>query len=99
MNAKALSIMRYQDDINTEHSMKLICRATVAQWTKRLTRNVLYMRVFDTGKAQIFFYYNTELPMVITHCYYHLLLPMVMGCFSKIRPKTLNIQNQQVKVH
>ena len=39
MNAKALSIMRYQDDINTEHNMKSICRTTVAQWTTRLTRN------------------------------------------------------------
>ena len=39
MNAKALSIIRYQDDINTEHNMKSIGRAAVAQWTKRLTRN------------------------------------------------------------
>ena len=31
--------MRCQDDINTEHNMKSICRAAVAQWTKRLTRN------------------------------------------------------------
>ena len=31
--------MRYQDDINTEHNMKTIGRAAVAQWTKRLTRN------------------------------------------------------------
>ena len=31
--------MRYQDDINTEHNMKSICRAAVAHWTKRLTRN------------------------------------------------------------
>ena len=38
--AKALSIMRYQDDINTEHNMQSIGRAAVAQWTKRLTRNV-----------------------------------------------------------
>ena len=30
--------MRYQDDINTEHNVKSICRAAVAQWTKRLTR-------------------------------------------------------------
>ena len=36
---KALSIMRYQDDINTEHNMNSICRAEMAQWTKRLTRN------------------------------------------------------------
>ena len=39
VNAKALSIMRYQDDINTEHNMKSIGRAAVAQWTKRLTPN------------------------------------------------------------
>ena len=32
-------LMRYQDDINTEHNMKSIGRAAVAQWTKRLTRN------------------------------------------------------------
>ena len=31
--------MRDQDDINTEHNMKSIGRAAVAQWTKRLTRN------------------------------------------------------------
>ena len=28
-----------QDDINTEHNMKSIGRAAMAQWTKRLTRN------------------------------------------------------------
>ena len=54
MIAKALStLMRYQDDINTEHNMKSICRAAVAQWTTRLTRNE-YTRV-KTGKAHIFF--------------------------------------------
>ena len=31
--------MLYQDDINTEHNMKSIGRAAVAQWSKRLTRN------------------------------------------------------------
>ena len=31
--------MRCQDDIDTEHNMKSIGRAAVAQWTKRLTRN------------------------------------------------------------
>ena len=30
--------MRYQHDINTEHTMKSICHAAVAQWTTRLTR-------------------------------------------------------------
>ena len=44
MNAKALSIMSYQDDINTALNMKSICRAAVAQWTKRLTR-IAYTRV------------------------------------------------------
>ena len=39
VNAKALAIMRCQDDINTEHNMESICPAAVAQWTKRLTRN------------------------------------------------------------
>ena len=39
MSAKALSIMRHQEDINTEHNMKSIGRAAVAQWTKRPTRN------------------------------------------------------------
>ena len=31
MNAKALSIMRYQNDINTEHNMKSIYRAGAAE--------------------------------------------------------------------
>ena len=39
VNGKLLSIMRCLDDINTEHNMKSIGRAAVAQWTKRLTRN------------------------------------------------------------
>jgi hypothetical protein len=39
MNAKALSVMRYQGDINTKHNMKSVCRAAVSQWRKRLTRN------------------------------------------------------------
>ena len=52
MKAKALSIMRYQDDINTEHNMKSICRAAVAQWTKRLTRNG-YMLVRNWKGANI----------------------------------------------
>ena len=52
MNAKALSIMRYQNDINTEHNMKSVCRAAVAQCTKRLTRNG-YTRV-RIRKAHIF---------------------------------------------
>ena len=30
--------MRCQEDLNTEHKMKSICRAAVAQWTTRLTR-------------------------------------------------------------
>ena len=34
MNQKVLSINRYQDDINTKHNMKPICRAAVAQWIK-----------------------------------------------------------------
>ena len=52
MNAKALSIMRCQDDINTEHNMKSICRAAVAQWSTRLTRTG-QMRV-RSGKAHRF---------------------------------------------
>ena len=39
MNATALSVVRYQDDINTEHNLKSVCRAAVAMWTKLLTRN------------------------------------------------------------
>ena len=39
VNAKPLSTMRYEDDINTEQNMKSIGRTAVAQWTKRLTRN------------------------------------------------------------
>ena len=38
VNAKALSIVCCQDDINTEHHMKSIGRAAVAQLIKRLTR-------------------------------------------------------------
>ena len=38
INAKTLSIICYQDDINTDHNMKSIC-AAVAQLTKRLTCN------------------------------------------------------------
>ena len=52
MNAKALSIMRYQDDKNTEHNKKSICRAAVAQWTTRLTRNG-YTRVQNWKSANI----------------------------------------------
>ena len=33
------AICAIMNDINTEHSMKSVCRAAVAQWTKRLTRN------------------------------------------------------------
>ena len=39
VTAKALSITIYQDDMYTEHGMKTVCRAAVAQWTKGLTRN------------------------------------------------------------
>ena len=46
--------MRYQDDINTEHNMKSICRAAVAQWTKRLTRNG-FTRVRNWKGANISF--------------------------------------------
>ena len=35
----ALSIMRYQDDIYTEHNMKTVCHSPAAQWKERLTRN------------------------------------------------------------
>ena len=53
MNAKALSIMRCQDDINPEQNMKSIGRSAVARWTKRLTRNgqmrvqILEAHIFD----------------------------------------------------
>ena len=39
MNANTLSIMRCQDVINTEHNMKSICRAAVAQRTNAWVRN------------------------------------------------------------
>ena len=52
VNAKALSIMRYQNDINTEHNMKSMGRAAVAQWTEHPTRTGQTRVV---GKAQIFF--------------------------------------------
>ena len=44
--------MRYQNDINTEHNMKSICRAAVAHWTKRLTPNG-YTRVQNWKRANI----------------------------------------------
>ena len=64
MNAKALSIMRYQDDINIEHKMKSICRAAVAQWTKRLTRNG-YTRVRNWKGANFsFITFNSFITLV-----------------------------------
>ena len=39
MNAKALYIKRYEDDIYTEHNMKTVSSAAVAQMTQRPTRN------------------------------------------------------------
>ena len=54
MNGKVLSVMHYQDDINTEHNMKSVCRAAVAQWTKRLTHNG-QTRVQNRKGANIFF--------------------------------------------
>ena len=67
MKAKALSIMRYQDDINTEHNMKsiLVC-AAVAQWTKRLTRNG-YMRVKNWKGANISFITNLNINFEFRH--------------------------------
>ena len=65
MNADALSIMRYQDDINTEHNMKSVGRAAVAQWTKRLTRNgqtrvrIREAHIFDITVPVL--YYNTQI--------------------------------------
>ena len=58
MNPKALSKMRYLNDINTEHYLKSICRAgaAVAPWA--VARNGYTVCEFKTGKAQIFFYYT-----------------------------------------
>ena len=50
MNAKALSLMRYQNDINTEHNMKSIFREAVAQWGAWLA---IDKREFKTGKAHM----------------------------------------------
>ena len=68
VNAKALSIMRYQDDINTEHNMKSIGRAAMAHWTKRLTRNgqtrvrIREAHIFDiTIYIYIYIYINGKL--------------------------------------
>ena len=61
VNAIALSIMRYQDDINTDHNIKSKGRAAVAQWTKRLTRNgqtrvrIREAHIFD---ITVFWYYT-----------------------------------------
>ena len=62
MNAKALSRMRYQDDINTEHNIKSKGRAAVTHWAKRLTRNgqtrvrirkthILIIQMFNPGRG------------------------------------------------
>ena len=51
--AKALSIMRCQDDINTEHNMKSIGRAAVAQWTNRLTRKQRFFWTLDAGGENV----------------------------------------------
>ena len=56
MNPTALTIMRYQDDINTQHEFNMprgsgsVDKAPDSQW-------IYVVRVFKTGKAQIFFYY------------------------------------------
>ena len=55
MNAKTLSMMRYQDDINTEHNMKSVFRAAVAQWNKCLTRTG-QTRVRNWKGANILYY-------------------------------------------
>ena len=74
--------MRCQDDINTEHNMKSIGRAAVAQWTTRLTRNgqtrvqIREAHIFNithsTGNSHIKFctnleYYNFTMKPYITY--------------------------------
>ena len=57
MNAKALSIMRYLHDINTEHNIKSQCAAR--QWLSGQSALLATdKRKFTSGKAQIFFYYT-----------------------------------------
>ena len=54
------AICAIMNDINTEHNMKSMCRAAVAQWTKRLTRN-RYTRVQNLERRKYSF---------ITYCLY-----------------------------
>ena len=59
MKAKALSIIRYQDDINTEHNMKSY--AARQGLTGQSAWLAMDIRGFKTGKAQIFIYYTNEI--------------------------------------
>ena len=68
-----LRIMRCQDDINTEHNMKSIGRAAVAQWTKRLTRNgqmrvrIREAHIFDITRYSVYRYSDITLYEYIIH--------------------------------
>ena len=59
------------DEINTEHNMKSIGRAAVAQWTKRLTRNgqtrvrIRKALIFDIAKSLILTFMPTIMISII----------------------------------
>ena len=61
---KALFIMLYQDDKNTEHNIKSISRAAVAKWKTRLARNG-YTRVQNWKNANILLlqFYSEDHPL------------------------------------
>ena len=64
VNAKALSVMRYQDDINTDHNVKSIGRAAVAQWTKRLT-HTMDKREFEFERRTFLILHNISVLKVL----------------------------------
>ena len=67
MNAKTLSVIRYQNDINTEHNMKLCSMAHVVDARQWLSEQSAWLAMdklfetekFETEKAQTFFYHST----------------------------------------
>ena len=86
VNAKALSIMRCQDDINNGHNMKSIGRAAVAQWTKRLTRN--WQTRVRIRKEHIFDIIRTCASVPVLHVI-NLIIASFIACLVK-RPYSIN---------
>ena len=81
--------MRCQDDINTEHNIKSIYRAAVAQWTKRLTRNkqtrvqIREAHIFDITK------FSNNFEILVKSC--SILFIFFLKCvFNLTKLKTLS---------